>query len=50
VTEKAFFYLAAPVQRVGAPFTPVPFAENLERAYLPDSEEIAEAVRTAFHT
>lgn len=50
VTEKAFFYLDAPVQRVGAPFTPVPFAENLEQAYLPDSEEIADAVRTAYHT
>lgn len=50
VTEKAFFYLDAPVQRVGAPFTPVPFAENLEQAYLPASEDIAEAVRTAYHT
>lgn len=50
VTEKAFFHLDAPVQRVGAPFTPVPFAENLEQAYLPDSEDIAEAVRTAYHT
>lgn len=50
VAEKAFFYLDAPVQRVGAPFTPVPFAENLEQAYLPDSEDIAEAVRTTTHT
>lgn len=50
ITEKAFFYLDAPVQRVGAPFTPVPFAENLENAYLPDQQDIAEAVRTALAT
>lgn len=47
VTEKAFFYLDAPVQRVGAPFTPVPFAENLEQAYLPGQDDIEDAVRTA---
>lgn len=43
--EDALYYLDAPVQRVGAPFTPVPFAENLENAYLPDAEDVTAAVR-----
>ena len=45
VAEDALFHLDAPVERVGAPFTPVPFAENLERAYLPDEEDVIAAVR-----
>jgi len=32
--------------RVGAPFTPVPFARPLERAYRVTPEMIAEAVRS----
>ncbi|MFB6300983.1 MAG: alpha-ketoacid dehydrogenase subunit beta, partial [Halobacteriales archaeon] len=47
VAEKAFFYLDAPIQRVGAPFTPVPFAENLEEAYIPNRHDIEDATRTA---
>jgi pyruvate dehydrogenase E1 component beta subunit len=42
--EEALFYLDAPVKRVGAPFTPVPFAENLEQAYLPGAEDVETAV------
>jgi pyruvate dehydrogenase E1 component beta subunit len=45
VAEEALFYLDAPIERVGAPFTPVPFAENLEEAYLPDEEDVIEAVQ-----
>lgn len=45
VAEDALFHLDAPVERVGAPFTPVPFAENLEQAYLPDEEDVITAVR-----
>lgn len=45
VAEDALFYLDAPVKRVGAPFTPVPFAENLEDAYLPDADDVIDAVR-----
>lgn len=37
--------LDAPVERVGAPFTPVPFSPPLEDAYLPGRAEIAAAVR-----
>lgn len=45
VAEKALFYLDAPIERVGAPFTPVPFAENLEDSYLPGESDIESAVR-----
>ena len=44
VAEESLFHLDAPVKRVGAPFTPVPFAENLEEAYLPDAEDVVAAV------
>ncbi len=42
VAEDIMDELDAPVFRVGAPFTPVPFA--LEEAYLPSAEDIREAV------
>lgn len=45
VQEEAFDYLDAPVGRVGAPFTPVPFSPVLEREYLPGAEKIAAEVR-----
>jgi acetoin:2,6-dichlorophenolindophenol oxidoreductase subunit beta len=43
----AFDYLDAPIQRVGAPFMPVPLSPTLEDAYRPDSEDIYAAVRLA---
>jgi len=46
VAEKAFDYLDAPVTRVGAPFTPVPFSPGLEREFIPDAENIIQAVKT----
>jgi pyruvate dehydrogenase E1 component beta subunit len=47
VADEALFHLDAPVKRVGAPFTPVPFAENLEDAYLPDDDDVVAGVREA---
>ncbi|MFN9497667.1 MAG: alpha-ketoacid dehydrogenase subunit beta [Sphingomonadales bacterium] len=47
VASRGFSSLKAPVGMVTPPHTPVPFAPNLERAYLPDSERITAAVRTA---
>jgi acetoin:2,6-dichlorophenolindophenol oxidoreductase subunit beta len=44
--EAAFDYLEAPIQRVGAPFTPVPLSPSLEDAYRPGSDEIYAAART----
>jgi pyruvate dehydrogenase E1 component beta subunit len=45
ISQDAFDFLDAPVQRVGAPFTPVPFAPVLEQAYLPNTQDIIRAVR-----
>lgn len=45
ISELAFDFLDAPVQRVGAPFTPVSFAPVLENAYLPNKQDIITAVR-----
>jgi len=47
VAEHAFSSLKAPPQLVTAPHTPVPFARELERAYLPDDKKIADAVKRA---
>ena len=40
-----FDELDAPVERVGAPFAPIPFSPPLEDAYVPGSAEVAAAVR-----
>jgi len=48
VAEEGLDYLDAPIARVGAPFTPVPFARPLEQAYRVTSEKIASAVRGMF--
>ena len=45
--EHAFDCLEAPIQRVGAPFTPVPVSPPLEDAYRPGVEEIYAAARMA---
>jgi pyruvate dehydrogenase E1 component beta subunit len=45
IQEEAFDYLDAPVLRIGAPFSPVPFSPPLEKAYIPDSNRIADGVR-----
>jgi pyruvate/2-oxoglutarate/acetoin dehydrogenase E1 component len=47
IQELAFDYLDAPVARVGAPFSPVPFSPALEASYVPNAKSIAaEARRT----
>jgi pyruvate dehydrogenase E1 component beta subunit len=45
IQERAFDYLDAPVSRLGAPFSPVPYSPPLEAAYVPDAKGIAAAVR-----
>jgi len=44
VAEQTFHLLDAPVRRVTAPDTPVPFSPELERAYRPSTERIFEAI------
>jgi pyruvate/2-oxoglutarate/acetoin dehydrogenase E1 component len=41
----AFDFLDAPIERVGAPFAPVPFSPPLEDAYLPGRDEVYAAAR-----
>ncbi len=43
IAEEAIDYLDAPVVRVGAPFSPVPFSPVLEDAWLPNRRQIVEA-------
>jgi len=45
VAEKGFHSLKAPIRKVTAPHTPVPFAPELEDAYLPSTEKVIAAVR-----
>ena len=45
VARDAFWDLDAPIERVGAAATPPPYAPVLERAWLPDRDDIAEAIR-----
>jgi len=47
VGAAAFDFLDAPIERVGAPFAPVPFSPGLEDAYLPGSHEIHAAALRA---
>jgi pyruvate dehydrogenase E1 component beta subunit len=44
VAEEAIQYLQAPILRVGSPDTPVPFSPPLEKIFIPDEEDIREAV------
>ena len=45
IQEEAFDYLDAPVGRLGAPFSPVPYSPPLEALYVPDAKRIAASVR-----
>jgi pyruvate dehydrogenase E1 component beta subunit len=45
VADKAFAALRAPIRMVTPPHTPVPFAVELERAWLPDAARVEAAVR-----
>ncbi|MGQ4912605.1 MAG: alpha-ketoacid dehydrogenase subunit beta [Candidatus Thorarchaeota archaeon] len=45
VQEEAFDWLDAPIKRVNAPDTPVPFSPPLEQFFIPDEKRIAQAVR-----
>jgi acetoin:2,6-dichlorophenolindophenol oxidoreductase subunit beta len=45
VVNKGFAALRAPIEMVTPPHTPVPFARELEKAYLPSAASIEAAVR-----
>jgi pyruvate/2-oxoglutarate/acetoin dehydrogenase E1 component len=44
IADRCFFDLDAPVRRVTAPDTPVPFAKPLEDAYVPSVDVIRTAI------
>ena len=45
VATKGFEDLKAPIQTVTPPHTPVPFSDYLEDLYIPNAEQVVEAVR-----
>lgn len=45
IAEKAFDYLDAPVARIAAPDTPVPYSPPLEEAFLPNAAKVIEKAR-----
>jgi pyruvate/2-oxoglutarate/acetoin dehydrogenase E1 component len=45
VQEQAFDYLDAPVERVGAKFTPIPFAPVMESFVIPHDKDVLAAVK-----
>lgn len=47
IQQLAFDFLRAPIQRVGAPFTPVPLSPPLEDAYRVGADEVYAAARFA---
>jgi pyruvate/2-oxoglutarate/acetoin dehydrogenase E1 component len=48
IAERAFEYLDAPIVRVTAPDTPVPYSPPLEAAFLPDAERVGKAIRALY--
>lgn len=46
VAENAFSALKCPIKRVMPPHTPVPFAPNLEEAYIPSVEDIKSTAKS----
>ena len=44
IAQEAIAYLEAPIIRVAAPMTPVPYSQPLEKFYIPDENDIGNAV------
>ena len=44
VAEEAFDFLDAPIKRVCAPDTPVPYSPVLEKFWLPDEDKLIKAI------
>ena len=49
VSENAFEYLDAPIKRVTAPDTPVPYSPPLENAYRPNSDNVIEVAKQLYY-
>ena len=46
ISDKAFYELDAPVKRLAGKFAPIAFADSLERALLPDDDDVIKAARS----
>lgn len=49
IVEECFDFLQAPVRRVAGADAPIPCADKLERAALPDAQKIVDAVASLMH-
>ena len=49
IADEAFFYLDAPVKRIGALDVPIPMAPVLESASIPSVEQVVETVQGLFN-
>jgi pyruvate dehydrogenase E1 component beta subunit len=45
VQHQAFDWLDAPIERVGAKFTPIPFSPVMEQWVVPHAEDVLAAIR-----
>jgi pyruvate/2-oxoglutarate/acetoin dehydrogenase E1 component len=45
VIEQAFDYLQAPIVRVAGRFSPIPFADSLEKGVWPETSDVVHAIR-----
>jgi 2-oxoisovalerate dehydrogenase E1 component beta subunit len=45
ISERAFEYLDAPILRIAAPDTPVPYSPPLEETFLPNAAKVGRAIR-----
>ena len=45
IAEEAFEHLDAPVRRIAAPDTPVPFSPSLEKAFIPQVDDVVAGLR-----
>ena len=45
IAEEAFESLDAPVKRIAAPDAPVPFSPPLEKAYIPQVDDVVKGLR-----
>jgi len=50
VADEAFDFLDAPIKRLCAPDTPVPYSPVLEDAWMPDDKDLVQVVIDLFHT
>jgi 2-oxoisovalerate dehydrogenase E1 component beta subunit len=45
IAEEAFEHLDAPIMRIAAPDTPVPFSPPLEKAFIPQVEDVVKGLK-----